>query len=105
MSRVIVFAPNLMDRSKIAAAVRGRDVAFVQSPGALPETAAADDVVVIDLTRLGALDPLSELPESVRSIGYGSHVDIDLLQAASAAGCDTVLPRSKFFAEVDDLLA
>jgi hypothetical protein len=105
MSRVIVFAPNLMDRSKIAAAVRGRDVAFVAAASSLPTAAANAQVVVIDLNRFGALDPLGELPDGVRSIGFGSHVDTELLQAASAAGCSTVLPRSKFFAEVDQLLA
>jgi len=29
-------------------------------------------------------------------VGYGSHVDTDSLKAARAAGCDLVLPRSKF---------
>jgi hypothetical protein len=105
MSRVVVFAPNLMDRSKIAAAVPNRDIAFVAAASALPSAAAEAQVVVIDLTRLGALDPLGQLPEGVRSIGFGSHVDTELLRAASAAGCGTVLPRSRFFAEVDQLLA
>jgi CheY-like chemotaxis protein len=35
-------------------------------------------------------------------VGYGSHVDTATLQAARAAGCDLVLPRSKF---VQDLSA
>jgi hypothetical protein len=105
MSRVVVFAPNLMDRSKIAAAVPDRDVSFVSAAGALSDAAADAEVVVIDLSRFGALERLSALPEGVRSIGFGSHVDTELLRHASAVGCDTVLPRSKFFAEVDSLLA
>lgn len=45
-----------------------------------------------DLSALGMPMP--------RVIGYGSHVDVDSLRAARQAGCDPVLPRSKF---VDDL--
>jgi CheY-like chemotaxis protein len=33
-------------------------------------------------------------------VGYGSHVDTAILKQARAAGCDLVLPRSKF---VEDL--
>jgi hypothetical protein len=33
-------------------------------------------------------------------MAYGSHVDTATLRAARAAGCDPVLPRSKF---VEDL--
>jgi CheY-like chemotaxis protein len=35
-----------------------------------------------------------------RIVGYGSHVAADVLKAAREAGCDLVLPRSKF---VEDL--
>ena len=35
-------------------------------------------------------------------VGYGSHVDTATLQKAREAGCDLVLPRSKF---VEDLAA
>jgi DNA-binding response OmpR family regulator len=31
-----------------------------------------------------------------RVLGYGSHVDAERLRAARLAGCDVVLPRSKF---------
>jgi CheY-like chemotaxis protein len=33
---------------------------------------------------------------SLRLVAYGSHVDTHTLQAARMAGCDPVLPRSKF---------
>jgi CheY-like chemotaxis protein len=33
-------------------------------------------------------------------VGYGSHVDAATLKAARAAGCDLVLPRSKFVEEL-----
>jgi CheY-like chemotaxis protein len=31
-----------------------------------------------------------------RVVAYGPHVDVEALRAARAAGCDPVLPRSKF---------
>ncbi len=37
-------------------------------------------------------------------IAFGSHVDTDGLAAASDAGCDLVMPRSKFSAELPDLV-
>jgi CheY-like chemotaxis protein len=37
-------------------------------------------------------------------IAFGSHVDTASLAAASAAGCDPVLPRSKFSAELPELI-
>jgi len=38
-------------------------------------------------------------------VGYGSHVDADTLHAARVAGCDPVLPRSRFVEELPTALA
>jgi DNA-binding NarL/FixJ family response regulator len=40
-----------------------------------------------------------------RVIAYGSHVDTAGLRAAREAGCDPVLPRSKFVEELPKLVA
>jgi len=37
-------------------------------------------------------------------IAFGSHVDTALLEAARAAGCDDIMPRSRFAAELPQLL-
>jgi CheY-like chemotaxis protein len=37
-------------------------------------------------------------------VAFGSHVDVQALAAARAAGCDPVLPRSRFSAELPDLI-
>lgn len=37
-------------------------------------------------------------------IAFGSHVDAAALAAARAAGCDPVMPRSKFTMELPDLI-
>lgn len=39
-----------------------------------------------------------------RVVAFGSHVATARLAAARAAGCDDVLPRSRFSAELPDLL-
>ncbi len=98
MTRVTAYVPDLMDRSKLAAA---GEVTFVSTPGEL--AAATADLVVVDLSRPGVMEVLSQV--GVRTIGFGSHVDHELLAAARAAGCDEVLPRSKFFARIGELLA
>ena len=86
---VVVLAPDLMDRSRITAAL----------PGARVVTTLAGveaDLVVVDLHRPGVLDQLAQV-RAARIIGFGSHVDADLLAAGLAAGCTEVLPRSAFF--------
>jgi hypothetical protein len=40
----------------------------------------------------------------VTFLAFGSHVDTDALAAAAGAGCDPVLPRSKFSAELPELI-
>jgi hypothetical protein len=37
-------------------------------------------------------------------VAYGSHVDTATLRAAREAGCDVVLPRSKFVEELPTAL-
>jgi hypothetical protein len=41
----------------------------------------------------------------IRVIGFGPHVDDELLQAARTAGVDEVLPRSAFFRRLTPILA
>lgn len=62
--------------------------------------------ILIDLANPGLnlpelLQTLKEIcPQPPRVMAYGSHVDTETLRAAREAGCDPVLPRSKF---VEDL--
>ena len=101
MTRVAAYVPDLIDRSKVAAA-GGPDVMFVRAPAEL--AGAGAELVVVDLSRPGVLEALSELG-GVRSIGFASHVDRELARAAEDAGCSEVLPRSRFFSSLSDLLA
>jgi len=97
--KVAAYVPDLMDRSKLAAAAPG--VEFVANPRLLVEVEA--DLIVLDLSRPGVLEALSRLAH-VRTIGFGSHVDVETLEAATAAGCDVVLARSAFFAGLPGVL-
>jgi len=88
---VVAYVPDLMDRSRLAGVVD----TFVASPSGLVGVEA--DVVIVDLGRPGVLDVVPSITAPV--LGFGSHVDADLLEAARAAGCALVLPRSRFFAD------
>ena len=102
--RVVAYVPDLMDRSKVAAAAPG--ATFVSRPDGLAAAAAdADaDVVVVDLTRPGVLDALPALSGRGRVVGFANHTARDVMDAARAAGCEQVLPRSAFFSRLEELL-
>jgi DNA-binding NarL/FixJ family response regulator len=44
-------------------------------------------------------------PVMPRTVAFGSHVQVDTLRAARQAGCDRVLPRSRFVEELEVALA
>jgi CheY-like chemotaxis protein len=64
-------------------------VDLAAGPLASPET----------LTRL-----LAEAGPDTPFVAFGSHVDVKALAAAKAAGCHEVMPRSKFTAQLPDLI-
>jgi hypothetical protein len=90
---VWVFAPDLMDRSRLLAAHPGAVVAA--TPDELL-AAPASATVLVDLRRPGVLEVVGRLA-GVHTVGFASHVDRELIAAAEAAGCDEVLARSVFF--------
>ena len=67
-------------------------------------------VVFVDLAAGELVSPPALLayqnaaPPGTPFVAFGSHVDADALDAARDAGCDPVLPRSKFTAELPDLI-
>jgi DNA-binding NarL/FixJ family response regulator len=61
--------------------------------------------VIVDLDNPGLevaelLQRLRAAPAAPFVVAYGSHVDTAALRAARQAGCDLVLPRSKFVEEL-----
>ncbi len=101
MTRIVAYVPDLMDRSKVAAA---GDAIFVSRPSDLAGVSDGCDVVVIDLTKPGAVEALAGL-EGTRVIGFANHTSRDVMEAARAAGCEQVMARSEFFVQIDELLA
>ncbi len=102
---------DLLFTSRVAGTGRdlGVAIATVRTPAALLELVRRQPpaCVILDLAHAGLDVPaviaaLAGLPHRPRVVAYGSHVDTASLKAARAAGCDVVLPRSKF---VEDLPA
>ncbi len=98
--RVVAVVPDLMDRSRLRAdgvelshVPLGRLVAAVADEGSV-------DLVVVDLSRDGALEVAAALDVGV--VGFAPHVDDALLARARAAGVEA-LPRSTFFRRWPDV--
>jgi hypothetical protein len=96
---VTVFAivPDLMDRARIDEAILDVHHATAGTIGAM---AGPDDLVLVDLRRLGPQVALA-VATGARVIGFAPHVDDDVLEAAATAGCEA-LPRSVFFRRLAD---
>lgn len=58
------------------------------------------------LNDLNVADLMSQLPAGTRPkvVAFGSHVATARLEGAEAAGCDEVMPRSRFSATLPELL-
>jgi hypothetical protein len=90
--RVVALVSDLMDRSRVSAAVP--DAVFASDPAACTDA----DVVVIDLARhSAAVAAVRAAAPSVRILAFGPHVDDQLLDGARAGGADVVVTRSQFF--------
>ena len=110
----ILLSDDLMFTSRVTGTARdlGLVVTPVRSPAAVLDLARRlpPVCVIVDLAAAGADLPgliggLAELPRRPRLVAYGSHVDTATLRAAREAGCDEVLPRSKFVEDLPRKLA
>ena len=116
MQTIIALVDDLFFASKIRGTAEqiGRRVQFVKSiPSAVEK--ARDDVPVLIIADLNAssCDPL-DLARSLKRddslggiplLGFFSHVQLELQQAAIEAGYDQVIPRSAFTKNLPDILA
>jgi DNA-binding NarL/FixJ family response regulator len=62
------------------------------------------DLAAGDLVAPESLAKLMAAAPDVPFLAFGSHVDADALEAARAAGCSEVMPRSKFTLQLPDLI-
>lgn len=100
---ILLVAHDLMWLSKVrsAAEASGRAVRVPQDLDALRTLIAEGvaDRVLVDLHH-PRIDPLAAIAaakeaDGVRVVAYGSHVDVERLQAALQAGADAAMPNSE----------
>ncbi len=102
----LLLSDDLIFTSRVAGTARGLGLAVkpARSAEALKELARQEtpSCVLLDLDNpdLDVPGLIGWLKETCvpapRVVAYGPHVDAARLRAARAAGCDLVLPRSKF---------
>lgn len=99
----LVLSDDLLDASRVIGEGRAAGLAVLQCRNAHAVVAAlcrAPILVLLDLHNPGlTIETIMPQLQTIncRSIGFGSHVDVNRLKAARQAGCDEVLPRSAFF--------
>lgn len=98
--RVVAFVPDLIDRSRITNVTD--EATFVDSVKALVPASAQADIVLIDLSRAGAVEVLRQL-ECHRIVGFTNHTDKAAMEGARAAGA-VPMARSDFFIGLEELL-
>jgi hypothetical protein len=110
----ILISDDLIFGSRIGGAVRqlGSSLRIVKSVGDALKAVHKETptCLFLDLAVVGAqlrelLSGLESLPCRPRIVAYGSHVDTEGLRAATEAGCDLVLPRSRFVQLLDQELS
>ena len=112
MADVLALVNDLFFQAKMAETARHVGVALqtVSSGEALVAAAAqqAPRLVLVDLNaKQGALEAVTKLQAAGNAppiIGFLSHVQTELAEQARAAGCADVLPRSKFTANLAEIL-
>ncbi|MCU0702791.1 MAG: hypothetical protein MUF18_02250 [Fimbriiglobus sp.] len=108
---VVLLCDDLLFGSKVTATGRAHaiPVLVARTPTAAVAKATEAVCVIVDL-HLNGLDLPALLADlrsvrPVKVIGFGSHVDVETLKAARRAGCDVVMPKSQFTAELETKLA
>ena len=84
---ICALTTDLMDRSKLSAAL----------PGVVFTLDANADIVIVDLAKgVEQLESVRAKAPSAKIVCYGPHVD----ESAMSVEADVVLPRSKFFRDI-----
>jgi CheY-like chemotaxis protein len=104
--RIVAVVSDLMFTVKIQEAAKraGVETVFVKSENeALAQAKQSPAVIILDLNNstLNPLDVIAKLKNDeatsqVKLLGFVSHVQADLKEAAEKNGCDVVMPRSAF---------
>ena len=111
--RIYALVPDLFFMTKIGATAAQLGIVVEELRSNRAITACRNeppDLLLIDLHAAG--DPLevvrvlkaNDATRGIRIVGFYSHVDQALREAALRAGADTVVPRSAFTAKLPELL-
>jgi DNA-binding NarL/FixJ family response regulator len=111
MSQTIaITVSNLIFQSRVrsAALELGLEVAYADTAASFTEAMRRRPaVVVVDLKELN-LDPIDAIARAKAAgaavLAFGPHTDAETLRAARSAGADLAVPRSRFKAELTELL-
>ena len=112
---VLAMVDDLMFASKIKTAASQLGVAVTFARSSAAALAAMKDrapaLVILDLNNprtdpLGTVAAMKRDPAtaSIRTVGYASHVQVDVIDAAREAGVDEVMARSAFTSKLAEIL-
>lgn len=113
--KIIAVLDDLFFSSKIREAAKALDLdlEFVKNPDGLKEKILSEtpSLIVFDLNSKAG-NPLENIKniksagelKQVPVIGFLSHVQTELKEEADRAGCDVVIPRSKFSKNLREIL-
>jgi hypothetical protein len=98
--RIVAIAPDMMDRSRLSAAVARIEFATAA------DACAGADIVLVDIGRRAAdVAKVRAVTATARIVAFGPHVDDAGFEAARRDGADVVVPRSRFFRDIPGALA
>ena len=102
----IALVRDLIFASRIRATAKdlGVDVRMVRDPAHL--VAAGGSRLIVDLNQEGAIEAAQRWKGETNGtvFGFVSHVDVETVNRARAAGIDQVMARSRFVEVLPDLL-
>lgn len=115
IKRIIALVDDLLFSSRVREAARGLDLTleFVRSQEGLAEmlNTKKPSLIILDLdSKSGSpLQMIRDIKSSadlkdIPILGYLSHVKRELKEEAIRAGCDLVLPRSRFARDLREIL-
>jgi DNA-binding NarL/FixJ family response regulator len=113
MACVLAFVDDLFFQAKILETAKHAGVevrTFTTSEALLAAIKKqAPQLVIVDLNSrnkpLEAIESVCHVAPGLALIAFLSHVQVELAQRASAAGCSRVMPRSQFTRELATILA
>jgi hypothetical protein len=102
VARVVAISSDLLLGSKAEAMLRAAGHEVTMAPGLVAAQLNGVDLIVADLD---AEDATALVGHGIPVLGYYSHVNPEIKQAAEAAGVDLAVPRSRMARELVTLAA